>query len=86
MRAEKEEILEMNYALHEERIQYPSAVYDAMEQYAKEVAIEFNEWCHFNYNRSNVVGFWYPQGKFIEDEPIQTSELFELFKKENINQ
>ncbi len=87
---EKEEILEMHYALHEERIKYYSSVYDAMDEYAKEIAIGFLDWAVDNYSVSyEGFGISYNEKgeegyvNNINGERVYLPALFELFKKEN---
>ena len=79
----KEEILIKSYP---DLIEYPhyqmnsfqeGICYEAMEQYAKQEAIEFSGWLQFNYRSDDFVGFYYD----IDGTTFETEELYTLFKQ-----
>lgn len=82
----REEILEelgtfiVNDDLPEVEAIYKWKASTAMSEYAREVAVEFDEWKLKNGWRYSVVGAYVNEA---EERTIATSELFELFINEN---
>lgn len=61
-----------------------SAIYKAMDEYAKQIAIEFADWTQKNYWEKDDDGYWYKwmlRSK-IEDPSYTTAQLFQQFLKD----
>jgi coproporphyrinogen III oxidase len=76
---------------HENVTMFYPAIHSAMEEYAKQTAIEFAEWCETNgfmfYTlmfKNGVKGVWFNMKE--NDEGYTTSELFAKFEAERNQQ
>lgn len=80
--SKKEEILGARY--HSNPRLDNKQILEAMDEYAKQVAIGFGDWLQFNYQPHATTGYYYDhhkKGDTGEEEIFSTEELYELYTK-----